>query len=67
MYTPQYSDRPAREMIFAPRSNSMAEVGVCRVQVAPDTVYCAMLLTVGLAVSVIQMELDEDHTNPYGR
>ena len=54
------------EMIMAPDSSSMAAVGVCRVHVMPDPVYCAMLFVARLAVSVIQMEPVDAHTNPYG-
>ena len=61
---PQISARPAMEMIMAPDSSSMAAVGVCRVHVVPDPVYCAMLLVARLAVSVIQMESVEVYTNP---
>ena len=64
---PQLSDRPAREIIMVPDSSSMAAVGVCRVQVVPEIVYCAILLVARLAVSVIQTEVAEAHTNPYGR
>ena len=55
------------EMITEPNSINMAAVGVCRVHVVPDPVYCAMLLLVTFAVSVIQMESVDAHTNPYGR
>ena len=54
------------EMIMVPDSSSMADVGVCRVHVVPDPMYCAMLFTVNDAVSVIQMEVVDAHTNPYG-
>ena len=64
---PQLSDRPAREMIMVPDSSNMAAVGVCRVQVVPDPVYCAMLFVARLAVSVIQMDPVDCHTNPNGR
>ena len=63
---PQASLLPAREMIVAPNCRSMAGEGVCRTQVVPEPVYCAMLLVATDAVSVIQMEFGEDHTNPYG-
>ena len=58
------SCRPAREMIVIPDSSSIAAVGVCRVQVVPDPVYCAMLFTVGAVVSVAQIELALEKTNP---
>ena len=60
------SERPAMEMIMMPDSINIAAVGVCRTQVVPDPVYCAMLLMARLAVSVIQMEPVDAHTNPYG-
>ena len=66
MNAPQLSDRPVMEMIMVPDSSSMAAVGVCRVHVTPDPVYNAMLFTARLAVSVIQIEPDDAHTNPYG-
>ena len=67
MKLPQPSNRPAIEMIIVPDSINMAAVGVCRVHVVPDPVYCAMLLVARLAVSVIQMEPVDAHTNPNGR
>ena len=66
MKTPQPSARPAREMIIVPDSSSMEAVGDRRVHVVPDPVYSAMLLVARLAVSVIQMEVVEAYTNPYG-
>ena len=60
------SCRPAREMIVVPDSSSMAAVGVCRVHVEATEVYCAMLFTVGAVVSVAQIELALENTNPYG-
>ena len=64
--TPHPSARPASEMIMVPDSSSMAAETGLRPQVVPDPVYCAMLFTVNDAVSVIQMEVVEAYTNPYG-
>ena len=64
---PHASSRPAMEMIIVPDSINMAAVGACRVHVVPDPVYCAMLVVARLAVSVIQMEPADCHTNPNGR
>ena len=64
--TPHPSLRPAREMIVARDCRSMEEVGVCRVHVPLAAVYCAMLLLVVFAVSVIQSDVELAHTNPYG-
>ena len=66
MTTPHTSARPAIEMIIVPDSIDMAAVGVCRVHAVPDPVYCATLLVPRLAVSVIQTDLEDAHTNPYG-
>ena len=63
---PHNSDRPAMEMIIVPLSINIVAVGVCRVQVVPDPVYCAMLVDVVLAVSVIQIVVLNAHTNPNG-
>ena len=59
------SCRPAREMIMVPDSSSMLAVGVCGVQ-AVVYLYCAMLLVVSAVVSVAQMEVALENTNPYG-
>ena len=65
--TPHTSDRPAMEMIMVPLSINMADVGVCRDHVVPDPVYCAMLLTVSDAVSVIQIAVESGvNTKPNG-
>ena len=57
--------RPVMEIIVVPDSINMAEVGVCRVQ-ADVHLYCAMLLVVRAVVSVAQMEVALENTNPYG-
>ena len=66
MNTPHTSVRPVMEMIIVPDSIDMAAVGVCRVHAVPDPVYCATLLVPRLAVSVIQTDPEDAHTNPYG-
>ena len=59
------SARPVKESIAIPGCNDMAAVGICRVH-DPDPVYCAMLFTARLAVSVIHREVADAHTNPNG-
>ena len=54
------------EMIMAPDSRSMEDAGCRRVQEVPEPMYWAKLLSVVLAVSVIQIELLDCHTKPYG-
>ena len=67
MNTPHTSARPAIEMIIVPDSIDMAAVGVCRVHVEPDPVYCATLFTVSDAVSVVQIAVESgENTNPNG-
>ena len=60
------SCRPAMEMIMAPDCSSMAAVGACRDQVAPEYTYLAMLLVVRADVSVAQMIAAVANTNPNG-
>ena len=54
------------EMMVAPDSSSADAGGLMRSHVVPEPVYCAKLVKLVLAVSVIQMEEADSQTKPYG-